>query len=218
MLNVGKDDDSNTGLNKFVWDMRIDMLPVVPTRPPTAIVPIVPPGEYQARLTVDGAVETQRFRIFLNPKEPFTQAQADAKFAFWMDMYKEAKIYTDKVIEALKTRDEVSAKVEALKSGGASEDKVKQARDQADVIARTVGDYEASFVSTGRTLAEIINLPATIFYKMAYLSGMLEITEGPATTNMKNEFKTLVEEAKAADEKFRAAIEPELKKFQDLIK
>jgi len=66
MLNYGTGDHFNSGLNKFVWDMRINRVSSVPMRPPTAIAPIVPPGEYRARLTVDGNVETQSFKVHIS--------------------------------------------------------------------------------------------------------------------------------------------------------
>ena len=78
-LNYGKDDNFNTGLNKFVWDMRINRVTSVPNRPPTAIAPIVTPGKYKAKLTVDGYEETQEFEILMSPKETYTQEQADDK-------------------------------------------------------------------------------------------------------------------------------------------
>jgi hypothetical protein len=129
-----------------------------------------------------------------------------------------ANTYTNKVIEALKTHDDAVAKVEAMKTSGAKEGKVKKAQEQAEVISSIVTNYEGAFVSTGRTLAEVINMPATILFKMSFMSGILDHSEGPVTTSMKSEFQGLVEEAKAADEKYLAAIEPELKKFEKLVK
>jgi photosystem II stability/assembly factor-like uncharacterized protein len=217
MLNYGSGGDFNTGLNKFVWDMRIDMLPRVPGRPPTAIMPIVPPGEYQAKLTVDGESETQDFEIFMSPKESYTQEQADAKFAFWMEMYEVAESSTEKVIQALKTRDEVLARVEEMESGGAKAGKLKKAKAQAEVIAGIAGEYEATYVSTGRTLAEVINLPATILFKMSFMSGILDHSEGPVTQSMKTEFQGLVKEAEAADAAYKASMDAELAKFEKAV-
>ncbi len=217
-LNFGTGDDINAGMNKFVWDMRINRVTAVPKRPPTAISPIVPPGLYTAKLTVDGVVETQDFELKMSPKEPYTQEQADAKFAFWMEMYNIAETFTNKVNEALKVKEDALAKVEAMETSGAKEGKIKKAQVQAEIIASIVDDYEGAFVSTGRTLAEVINLPATILFKMSFMSGILDHSEGPVTTSMKNEFKELVEEAKAADAKYLANVEPELKKFEKLIK
>jgi len=217
-LNYGTDGGFNTGLNKFVWDMRINRVTGVPKRPPTAISPIVAPGIFTAKLTVDGVVETQDFEIFMNPKETYTQEQADAKFAFWMEMYSTAEKSTQKVIAALKVKEEVASKLETYKSSGANASKIKKAEAQVKVVTDIVNNYEGTYVSTGRTLAEVINLPATILFKMSFMSGILDHSEGPVTQSMKTEFQQLIRGAKVADDQYNVAIEKELKKLDKLLK
>ena len=218
MLNYGTGGNFNTGLNKFVWDMRINGVSRVPGRPATAVMPIVPPGKYSVKLSVDGIVETQEFEIFMNPKEPYTQQEADRKFEFWMDIYNAAESSTQNVLAALELKKEVSEKLEAYKSSVADPSDIKKAEEQAEVIAKIVDEYEGAFVSTGRTLAEVINLPATILFKMSFISGILDQTEGPAPETMKQEFKKMQEQSKAADDKYKSSVEPELKKFDELVK
>ena len=216
-LNYGSDGNFNSGLNKFVWDMRINRVTSVPKRPPTAISPIVPPGEYQARLTVDGVVETQSFKVFMNPKESYTQTQAEAKYAFWMELYSAAESSTQNVVAALKIKEEIASKIEAFKTKGAGSGKIKKAERQAEVIAALVSNYEARYVSTGRTLAEVINLPATILFKMSFMSGILDHSEGPVTQSMKTEFEQLIEDSKAVDKKYNANIKIELSRFDKVL-
>ena len=107
--------------------------------------------------------------------------------------------------------------LEKLKHRIKKENKINKAKEQADVIAKIVADYEGSYVSTGRTLAEVINLPATILFKMSFMSGILDHSEGLVTQSMQIEFQVLIEETIAADENYKAAIEPELKKFEKFI-
>jgi photosystem II stability/assembly factor-like uncharacterized protein len=218
LLEYGSDGDFNSGLNKFVWDMRINGISRVPGRPATTILPIVPPGEYKVKLTVDGHTETQEFRLYMNPKEPYTQEQADAKFAFWMEMYNTAEEKTQKVLQALEVKKEIAEKLETFKTGGADQSKIEQAEQQAERINKIVDEYEGAYVSTGRTLAEIINLPATILFKWSFMSGILDTSEGPVTASMKNEFKEVLEEGNAADAQYMAAIEPELEKFKQFVR
>ena len=73
-------------------------------------------------------------------------------------------------------------------------------------------------VSTGRTLAEVINLPATILFKMSFISGILDHSEGPVTNNMKEVYKDLVVQSKEADEKYNVEIEKGLAKLDKLLK
>jgi hypothetical protein len=216
-LNTGNDGSLNGGLNKFVWDTRIDRVTTVPGRPPTAVMPIVAPGTYTAKLTVDGVSETREFQVFMNPKESYTQAQADAKYTFWMELYKSVEASTQNVIAAKELKDEVHKKLEAYKTSGASAGKIKKAEEQAAVIAGLVDQYEGAYVSTGRTLAEIINLPATILSKMAFLSGILDHSEGPVTANMKAVYAQLLEESKAADAAYQASMDKELPKFEKVV-
>jgi len=218
MLNFGSDDDFNSGLNKFVWNMRINPVTSVPKRPGTAVIPIVPPGKYTAKLTVDGVVETQEFEIFMSPKENYTQQQADDKFIFWMKMYNAAENATQNVIAALNEKEEVIGKLEEFKSSGAKPSAINKAEKQASIIAEIVDNYEGTYVSTGRTLAEVINMPATILFKMSFMSGILDHTEGSVTTSMKTEFKGILEDAKVADAAYQTAIDTELKKFEKLTK
>ena len=121
------------GLNRFVWDMRYPLISAVPGRPATKIQPFARPGKYQARLTVDGVSQTQDFELFINPNEPYSREQTDAKFAFWMELYQNVEASTQNVLAALKVKEEVADKVQAMKDSGASGSKVKAAEEQAAV-------------------------------------------------------------------------------------
>lgn len=217
-LNYGSDHSLNNGLNKFVWDMRINRVTSVPNRPATAISPIVPPGNYTAKLTVDGVSETQDFEVFMNPKENYTQEQADDKFAFWMDMYMIAERSTQNVIAALQVKEEAQGKLEKYRADGVNPTKIKEVEDQVEVITSIADNYEGAYVSTGRTLAEVINMPATILFKMSFMSGILDHSEGPVTQSMKSELEMLKKEVVAADKNYNTAIEKEVKKLSKLLK
>jgi hypothetical protein len=219
VLNTGTETGNplNKGLNKFVWDMRMNRVTSVPKRPATAISPIVPPGTYTASLTVDGEEMPQSFQVYMNPKENYTQAQADEKFAFWMDIYNHSEAWTQDVIAALKTKEEVNKQLETFINSGASERKIKKAKKRAAEVAAVVDNYEGTFVSTGRTLAEVINLPATILFKMSFISGILDHSEGPPANSMKLVFADVVIDANKAKEQYHKDITPALEKFEKAI-
>ncbi len=217
MLSTGSGSDINAGLNKFVWDMRINGVSRVPGRPATTVVPIAPPGRYSVQLTVDGTVETLSFNLAMSPRESYTQAQANGKFAFWMDMYNTAEAKTQLVLEALAVKSDVAEKLEAFQSGSASDAQKEEAKKQAEAITAIVDEYEGSYVSRGRTLAEVINQPATILFKMSFMSGILDHSEGPVTTQMRQELQNLKQEAQEADDKYQAAVAPALQQFEALV-
>ncbi len=208
----------NAGLHKFIWDMRINRVTAVPKRPPTAVMPIVSPGKFQARLIVDGVIETQDFEVFINPNESYTKEQSDAKFEFWMEMYSNVESTTQSVIKALEMKEKVLEKIKAYKDSGAKESKIQKAEEQAKTINTMINKYEGTFVTTGRTLAEIINLPATILSKMAFMSGILDQSEGPATQQMKTVFEKLKKESAETTAAFDTNIKTEMEIFEKLTK
>jgi hypothetical protein len=207
------DESFDAGLNRFVWDMRYPLPSAIPGRPPTAIQPIAKPGKYMARLTVDGASQSREFELFMNPNEPYTQEQSDERFEFWMDLYNNVETSSQNVLAALKVKEEVAARVQAMKDAGASGSKIEAAEQEAAVITELVDTYEATFVSTGRTLAEIINLPAKIFTKMVWLHNMMEVTEGPVAAAMMTIYDQLNAVTDEANLEYQQSMAAAMKEF-----
>jgi len=206
----------DAGLNRFVWDMRYPLPPTIPGRPPTAIKPIAKPGSYTARLTVDGVSQDHGFELSISPHENYTREQTDARMVFWLDLYNNVLASTDNVLKALQLKEETAARVQAMKDSGASAADVAAAEEQAAIVANAVDTYEATFVSTGRTLAEVINLPAKIFTKMVWLHNMMEFTEGPVTEPMKEVYGRLNEQRDAANAAFHETVTAALAKLDEL--
>jgi hypothetical protein len=218
LLNAGTGDDFNTGLNKFVWDMRINALPRVEGRPPTTVIPIVPPGDYTIQLVVDGQTEEQSFHLSMNPKDMYTDEQAVAKFGFWMEMYSAANKATLKVNEALSLKEELHTQLTAFENSDASEKDKKKARQLYEEIEEQVNSYEGAFVSRGRTLAEVINQPATILFKLSFMSGILDHTEGPETKQMREQFESIQREIVEAEAQYKEQTAQQIEAFNALIK
>jgi hypothetical protein len=143
----------------------------------------------------------------MNPKETYTSAQAGSKFAFWMDLHTTAETQTQKVIKALEIKKEVEEALAAYQESNATDEEKKAMEENARPVLDLIDSYEGAYVSTGRTLAEIINLPATILSKMAFLSGMLEHSEGPVTNQMKEVLRQLKADAAQADADFEDKIQ-----------
>src|SRR4029077_20931139 len=82
---------AEAGGNRTNWDLRADA-PLAFTHtfeinanpgltPPSPQGPLVPPGVYTIRLTVDGESYTQRVTVVNDPRSPATTADVVAKYA-----------------------------------------------------------------------------------------------------------------------------------------
>ncbi len=105
-----------------------------------------------------------------------------------------------------------------MKDSAASKQQLEAAEEQAAVIAELVDTYESTFVATGRTLAEVINLPAKIFTKMIWLHNMMEVTEGPVTASMLEVYEQLNAERDKANTNYRESIAKAMKAFAAVAK
>ena len=54
-------------------------------------------------------------------------------------------------------------------------------------------------------------------FKLSFMSGILDHSEGPVTNTMKAEFREVLEQAKEADQNYNASITPELAKLEELM-
>jgi len=174
----------NSGLNRFVWDMRYPGVTAIPERPVTDIRPKAKPGKHFAKLIVGKHAQVQAFELRIDPNGTFTKEQTDAKFVFWMELYENVEKSTQDVLKALKRKKDTLKKFEEFKASGVDADKLAAAEQQAAVIADMVDTYESNFVPVAPTPAESINQLAKIFTKMLSLHNMMEASEGPPTQSM----------------------------------
>lgn len=186
--------DFNNGLNKFVWDMRW-------TKPALInLAPIAKPGQYTAKLEVDGKVQSSQFTLSINPNEPYTQTEIDTKYDYWMEMYQLALDLSDTMSTAMAAEKEAQEKAKANPA----------LKAQAAAVSEAMAEYKSTFIPKGRTLAEIINQPAKLFSKLTWLHNLMESTEGPANQPSIEQFesiKTLVKQAeKEKGEAFRTVL------------
>ena len=69
------------GMNKLVWNMRYPPTAGPDARGrPAGISPLVPPGTYQVRLTVDGQTFTDSFELLKDPRVSATEEDLKAQF------------------------------------------------------------------------------------------------------------------------------------------
>ncbi len=129
---------AHAGLNRFIWNYRLDGPVEVPGMviSETANGPSVPPGTYQVKLTVAGKDYTTPLTVKPDPREKVSQADFDKQYEF-----------------AVKLRDrvtEVHTAVNAIRAARASLDAQKKAdpsKAQAiDAIEQRMDDIEGQLI------------------------------------------------------------------------
>jgi hypothetical protein len=88
------------GLNRFVWDMQYDEVPRMKDYflyeyQDGTQGPVVLPGKYQVKLTVDGQTQTAPLTVKMDPRVTTSQADLKAQFDLLMDVRQQLiKLYS----------------------------------------------------------------------------------------------------------------------------
>jgi len=76
--------DRSHGMHRFVWDLRVEGSATLPVGRPSGTGPMVPPGMYQARLTIGDWSATRDFEVLIDPRvaeDGVTQEDLEEQFA-----------------------------------------------------------------------------------------------------------------------------------------
>jgi len=205
----------NAGLNRFTWDLRYPgaktfegeiMWGARPEQGPAA-----PPGEYHARLLVNGAMQTEKLRVVKDPRIP-NVTNADLT-----EQFKLASQVRDKVTEA----DEMVIRIRALK---------KQLKDRTDkakspdlnaaaerLEAKLTAVEEDVYQVRNRSNQDPLNFPIKLNNQLAALARSIETGDAKPTDSSYVVFKELTARLDALKAKLDEALRTNLSQVNDLL-
>lgn len=140
---------TNAGLNRFVWSMRYadaEELPGDPFTEKSITGALAPPGEYQARLTVDGVSQTETFEIYIDPGVNASQEAMQAQFDLWQEVNGKLSETHRAVKRLQRARARVKTMAEMVAESEADEETKRAVQERADQISEQLGEVESELV------------------------------------------------------------------------
>jgi len=180
------------GTNRVNWDLRTDAPPALVhtfeinanpgETPPSPLGPLVPPGVYTLRLTVDGKAYTERVTVVNDPRSPAAAGEVRAQYALQM-----------RVVAGMRASWDGYRQVAALRASIAADSAVGRGFDST--LAQVGGDPETgrgfgggrggsappSFAGVNETLTRQINtlengdMAPTEAMQRAYVAGCMDL-------------------------------------------
>ncbi len=196
----------NKGLNRFVWDTRYPNAMAIPGKPKPNVRPFGKPGPYKVQLEVDGQTQTESFNVFMNPNETYTQEDADARFAMWIEIRDK---YSEVSQTIIKSQEIVKMVNEKAKSG-------KQ-KKLAETITASAKALEGSMTAVGTTLVQIANERSKLLAKIQGVSEMLISSEGPPTQGAIEAWTDYEKEIDMELEKWQSVMDSEVESFKKTL-
>lgn len=185
---------TKAGLNRFAWDMRVQgpvHVPKLAMWHASTLGPVAIPGQYKARLTVNGKSVTQPFEIVANPNVKVTQAQIKEQFDLAMAVNTELNAVQNAVLEIR----ELHEKLAEARKGANGNAAIVQAADALDAKASAIEEKLTQKLSIASQ--DPLNFPVRLNNQLASLALTVGTGDNPPTRQAYQEFEDLKGQATA---------------------
>ncbi|MEZ4712832.1 MAG: glycosyl hydrolase [Caldilineaceae bacterium] len=211
---------TSAGLNRFVWNMRYpDCFKPAGEKVLESVVtgPVAKPGRYQARLQVGDQVQTQAFKICIDPGVGASQADMDAQFKLWesinvklTDAHK-----TVDTVRRIRSQVEQADKRHQSMSGGADSE-VHQTATQ--LIEKLTTIEEAIFQTKATNPRDRLRMPAKLSDKLVTLISVVASCDAAPTTQSHAVYGSLASQVDEQVSLLDGLIGDDLAAFNDLMR
>ncbi len=173
------------GLNRFEWDLRYPDAAGFPGMilwAGSLRGPVIVPGTYQVKITVDGKSQTQRFEVRKDPRISTTPEQYAAQLELELQMRDKLSRTNETVVQIRQGRKQIDDLVARLQSGPDSE-KSKAVIAQAKALSGEMTEVEEALYQTkSRASEDPLNYPVKLNNKLAALLADLESADAQPTS------------------------------------
>ena len=209
---------ADSGMNRFVWNMRYSdasTLPGLILWAGTIVGPVAVPGSYQVRLTVDGKSETQPFEITKDPRLGTTQEDLVAQFGLLMkvrDKVSEAHEAVSAIREIRKQAEDLIKRLQGQPNAKAVSDAFKTLNDAMTPVEEEIVQVKI------KSNQDALNYPIKLNNKLAALTGIVSSMDARPTKQSYEVYSDLSAKLDAQLAKHKEVMEKAVPEFNSKVK
>jgi photosystem II stability/assembly factor-like uncharacterized protein len=167
------------GMNRFAWDLRMND----PIQVPGAFYggegprgPLVPPGDYQVKLTAGGKSQTAPLHLVIDPRMKGAEADVQKNFA----LAAQVKDRISQLHQAINEIRETKNQIKALHTRYGENDQMKDALKAADAAARKMSEVEEQLIQVNAKGSEAtLAFPSMLNERFDSISHLIESDHAP---------------------------------------
>ena len=209
---------AKAGMNRFTWDLRYEAPATVPGFAlwggrPTG--PLAVPGNYKAKLNVNGKDFTVPFEVKLDPRVPTSVADLQKQFDLAMKIAKRV----NEAHEAVNQMQELRAQLTDLHDRFEKDPNAKVVLTSADELVKKLTPIEEEIVQTKSKASEDpLNYPIRLNNKLVDLQGTVESADTAPTDQSYQVFDMLSGQLDDALAKWKDVSSKDVASINDLIR
>ncbi len=209
------------GLNQFVWDLR---LPDATTFPGIILWagnvrgPVVAPGTYQVRLSVDGKSQTQKFEIRKDPRVTTTPQQFAAQLELELqvrDKLSQTNAAVIQIRDVRKQIDELTARLGAAGDTTKSKIVIERAKSLSDDLTAI---EEALYQTKSKASEDPLNYPVRLNNKLAALLVAIGSADTGPTAAERQVYEDLATTSNAQVSKLKQVLDSGIPALNKLVR
>ena len=212
---------ADKGLNRFEWDLRYPDA----TKFPGMILwagsvhgPIVVPGVYQVKLTVNGKSQTQKFEVKKDPRVETTPEQYASQLALELQMRDKLSQTNEAVIRIRDVRKQIDELTARLKGSGDTP-KSKLIADRAKSLSDELTSVEEALYQTKNKASEDpLNFPIRLNNKLAAVLADVAEADAQPTAAQQQVYEDLATSINAQIKKLNQLMESGIPAFNKFVK
>jgi hypothetical protein len=202
------------GVQRFSWDLQ--STPVVSFQGmvlwgATQAGPVVLPGTYQARLTVDGRPQTQSFTVKKHPFRSATDADLQTQWDLATQIRDKVNEANNAIVQIRRIKKDLAERVEKANNA--------DAKAIAELLQKELTAVEEDVYQVrNQSNQDPLNFPIKTNNRLASLLRVVQAGEGRPTSNTTPIFNDLKVELKAETDRLQRAITTYLPRFNEVVR
>jgi len=208
----------DVGLNRFVWDMRYSDAVRFPgmilwageTRGPRIV-----PGNYQVKLTVDGASMVENFEVKPNPRLSASPADYPKQLELGLKIRDKLTETHNAIIQIRDVRKQVEDLLKRVKD----QSNFKVINDAATALNKNLAEIEETLYQTkNQSSQDPLNFPIRLNNKLAALGGVVTRGDAAPTDQSYTVYDELVVQIDAQLQRLSRVMSTDVPAFNQLVK
>ena len=209
---------AESGMNRFVWNLRYPAATKVPedkTTEDALVGPLAPPGTYQVTLQVGDDSQTQSFRIVKDPRVSATQEDLDAQFRFLVEIRDKVSETHDGINQLRRVRQQVEQWVNRAQ-GHPSEEAVA---DAAEAVKEKLAGIEEQLIQSAyRGARDRLDMPTRLNRKLSELTAVVATADFAPPQQAYQVFEYLSGEIDVQLTALQTVIDDDVAQFANLVR
>jgi photosystem II stability/assembly factor-like uncharacterized protein len=187
---------AEAGMNRFVWDLRLDGPHELPGEPGAEFRdrgPMLPPGKYQVRLSADGKTATAPIELIIDQRVKASPEDIQKSYDLALKVQDQISDIHDAVREIRETRTQLHVVGQRL-NGDA---RFKQIATASDGLNKKMTPLEEQLLQVNAKSSESnLNFPVLIDERLHGLAGSIDGVDAAPTRQQYEAFESLSTEAR----------------------